>query len=105
MARQTVDAFVDDSNLSVNERGVREYNERTGKSLDLKRASEQAYQSYEKYLFLSGGKLALKKCKHYYITFQRKERRYIFSLKRPKQMGLTEGTSTRRVVIRAKKAN
>ena len=39
---QTIDSFVDDANLSVNEGGVRVYNERNGTELDLIGASRQA---------------------------------------------------------------
>ena len=64
-ATQTIDAFVDDSNLSVNETGVREYNRKRGTNLTIEGASKQAYQAYERYLFVSGGKLALHKCRFY----------------------------------------
>ena len=64
--RQNIDSYVEDSNLSVNEEGVKEFNKRTDEKLSLEEASKNAYQSYKKYVFLSGGKLALHKCKYYY---------------------------------------
>ena len=99
-ASQTIDAFVDDSNLSVNETGVREYNKKRGTNLSIEEASRQAYQAYERYLFVSGGKLALHKCRFYWITFLRRSKKYIFSLKAPKKFVFGEGFSTRRVRLK-----
>ena len=67
--------------------------------------SKQSYQAYKRYLFLSGGKLALHKCKYYYLTFHRRGNKYVFSLKKPKKMSLCEGFILRRVLVKPKKAN
>ena len=66
--------------------------------MNLEQASSKSLQSYAKYLFLSGGKLALKKkCKFYWLTCVRKKRRYIFSTKSPKKILISEGFCNRRV--------
>ena len=51
---QTIDTFIDDSNLTVNEAGVRMFNEKTGRALTLEEVSSGPYQGYKRYLFLSG---------------------------------------------------
>ena len=100
-----MDSFVDDANLSVNEEGVRGFNARTGKKLNLEQASARAYQGYERYLFLSGGKLALHKCKFYWITFLRKQIKYVFSLRAPKKFMFSKGFTKKRVRLRQLKPN
>ena len=61
MAKQTVDSYVDDVNMSVNQEGTDEYNRVNGTDMNLEQASSKSLQSYAKYLFLTGGNLALKK--------------------------------------------
>ena len=104
-AEQTVDPFWDDENLSVNEAGVREHNTKHGTSLHLESASKQAYQAYARYLYISGGKLALHKCKLYWITFVRRSRRYYFSTRAPKKFLFGERFKTRRVKLKQLQAN
>ena len=83
-----IDSYVDDSNLSVNEEGVKEYNKKNGQNLKLEEASVKAYQGYERYLFLSGGKLALHKCKYYWITFLIKEKKVSLVVEIPETVEL-----------------
>ena len=61
IAKQVADAYVDDSNLAVNQRGVDQFNEKNGTNSSLEKASRDSFQGYERYLFISGGKLALQK--------------------------------------------
>ena len=49
-AVQMLDAFVDDSNLSVNQLGVEIYNEKWGTDHDLEEAGKRAFQAYSWYL-------------------------------------------------------
>ena len=104
-AKQTLDGFVDDSNLSVNEAGLEEYNKQHNTELGLQEASTMTFQGYERLLFLSGGKLALPKCKFYWITFERRRNRYIFSTKAPKKFKISEGFTSNKIELTQYKVN
>ena len=42
------------------------------------RASWEALNGYEQYLFASGGKLAIKKCQYYWLKPKREKLKYVF---------------------------
>ena len=54
-AKQNAYAYVDDSNMSVNEEGVKRFNKENSKNWSLVKASWEDLSGYEKYLFASGG--------------------------------------------------
>ena len=64
-AVQMLDAYVDDSNLSVNQMGVEIYNKKWGTNYDLEEAGRRSFQAYNRYLRGSGGKLGMPKCRFY----------------------------------------
>ena len=76
-AVQMLDAFVDDSNLSVNQLGVEIYNEKWGTDHDLEEAGKRTFQAYSWYLRGSGGKLGIPKCKFYWVAFERRKTKYV----------------------------
>ena len=99
-ARQTIDAYVDDSNLSVNEEGVLVFNTERGTDMNLEEASQLSYQKYARYLFMSGGRLALEKWKFYWITFRRKGFKYKFVNKQPKILLVREDYGDKMVQLK-----
>ena len=104
-AEQTIDSYVYDSNLSVNEEGVRVFNERHDTELNLEEASREAYQGYERYMYISGGKLALHKCKFVWLRPTREIFKYVFSKKARKKFMFRESFTTRRVQLLQLKAH
>ena len=50
---------VDDSRQGINETGVKKYNDERGEELTLQEAATQANQGFERYLTLTGGRLAI----------------------------------------------
>ena len=56
-----IEKYVDDSFQGVNESGVEYHNQLKGTNLKLQEAAIGSNQSFERYLSLSGGKLALEK--------------------------------------------
>ena len=105
VSEQTIDAFVDDSNLSVNEAGVQKYNDRHEEDLSLVEASKKAYQGYGRYLLISGGRLALEKCKFYWLNPVRRGFRYYFSVREEQDLCFREGFSGDETRLRQLQAN
>ena len=100
VARQAVDAYVDDSNLAVNQSGVDEFNERNGTNSSLEEGSRESFQGYERYLFTSGGKLALPKCKFYWLHFNRKKTKYKYGRKKRMTFNIKLGFTRKEVNIK-----
>ena len=94
-AKQNVDAFVDDSNLSVNEEGVKEFNKEHKTAWEMVRASWEAMSGYEQYLFASGGQLAMEKCNYYWLQPTRVGTRYEFARGVRKDLKFKVGNSER----------
>ena len=62
---RAAEASVDDSRQGVNTAGVENYNREHKKNLDIGHAANQASQAFERYLTLTGGRLALDKTMFY----------------------------------------
>ena len=99
-ASQHADAFVDDCNLSVNKTGVKEFNDKQGTSWDMVRASWEALNGYEQYLFSSGGKLAIKKCQYYWLKPKRERLKYVFDDAQEKDMEFGMGEEGRTIKLK-----
>ena len=100
VAKQAADAYVDDSNLAVNQRGVDVFNEKNGTNRSLVTASRESFQGYERYLFISGGKLALQKCKFYWLHFNRKRTKYKYGRKKRMAFNIKLGFTRKEVNIK-----
>ena len=59
--RRDAEGYVDDSNQGVNSEGVEKYNEERGSEMTIGEAALKANQAFERYLSLTGGKLAIEK--------------------------------------------
>ena len=70
-AEQMAEAFINDSNLAVNEVGVHSFNKKWVLNDNLEEAKKMDFQGYERYLFLGGAKLAFNKCNFYFLGFKR----------------------------------
>lgn len=99
-AVQMLDAFVDDSNLSVNQKGVVEYNKAWGTKHGLEEAGLQAFQEYSWYLSGSGGKLGMPKCRFYWLDFARQKTRYVFKKKKKMQIMVEVDGSGRKTELK-----
>ena len=62
---RAAEANVDDARQGVNSAGVEKYNKEHHTDLDIKGATNQASQGFERYLTLTGGRLALDKTMFY----------------------------------------
>ena len=58
---RTAEKHVDDSRQGINEGGVEKFNIENKTNLTLEEAANRANQAFERYLLLSGGKLAVEK--------------------------------------------
>ena len=76
-----VEGHVDDSRQCVNKEGVEKYNREKGSNLTLGEAAICANQAFERYLSLTGGKLAIQKTITYHLGTCRDGERYSFFLK------------------------
>ena len=72
---------VDDSRQGVNETGVELYNKKNASKLTMPQAANQANQAFERYLSLTGGRLAIEKTMFYplYPDQQKGDMRYMNS--------------------------
>ena len=85
--------------VCTNQKGVDEHNKRRGIKDDLEKASKKSFQAYERYLFVSGRKLALQKCKYYWLGFNRNKIKYVYKRKRGMRLKFNMGRSGREECI------
>ena len=94
---RAAEANVDDARQGINSAGVEKYNKEHLTNLDIGEAAQQASQKFERYLTLTGGRLALDKtmCYSLFPDHGHLEKRYRPAIDTRVQIVLTENFNTR----------
>ena len=93
---RAAEKHVDDSRQTVNETGVLHYNKENKTNLTLEEATNQASQAFERYLSLTGGKLAIEKTMYHalYPDIHGPRMRYMGKAETRVKIEITENFST-----------
>ena len=98
---------VDDSRQGINESGIEAYNAKHGMELTLEEGAKKANQAFERYLTLTGGKLAIDKTMHYSLFPEQRcdRKRYMRAKDTGIHLCLTENFGTVEIPLKRFEAN